>query len=153
MIHWPDFRLRRERPYGQRQPIDMGNGRFLTAEDVLEGHFHRLATKTVQVQVKPDLRAALTILAPDLAPLTEVAEEVAQALPRVQPAAQFRQDLHRALERTHRQHLAQRKLGTRPVEASSPPWAMLLVIAGIIALLLGLLVYRQNYRRAYTHSV
>lgn len=36
------------------------------------------------------------------------------ALPAVAPNAKFRQDLQRALEQTHRQQMAQRKLGTQP---------------------------------------
>lgn len=100
--------------------IDLGGGRMLRAEDVLEGHFRRLAsrpraqTQHVSVQVGDNLLAAITVLAPDLAPLTMVAEEVAGAMPYVQPAQDFRLHLHEALERTHRQHAAQRTLGTRP---------------------------------------
>jgi len=30
--------------------IDLGNGEFLEAEDVLEGHFHRIAATTVPVK-------------------------------------------------------------------------------------------------------
>ena len=103
--------------------IDLGDGRILGAEDVLEGHFRRLASRprsqNVHVQVSDDLAAAITVLAPDLAPLTIVAEEVADAVPLVQPAPDFRQHLHQALERTHRQHAAQRTLGTRPTPAPS----------------------------------
>lgn len=132
MIRWADLRLRHAALQGESQPIDMGNGRLLSAEDVLEGHFHRLATRTVHVQVKPDLQAALTVLAPKLAPLTEVAAEVAQVLPPIQPAAQFRRDLHRALELTHRQQLAQRKLGTAPHQHSQQLWVYLLLAATVV---------------------
>ena len=100
--------------------IDLGNGRTMGAEDVLEGHFRRVAsrrqptTRQVAVQVGDSLIAAITILAPDLVPLTALAEEVSHAVPLVQPAPEFRQNLHNALERTHRQQSAQRALGTRP---------------------------------------
>ncbi len=99
--------------------IDLGNGRVVGAEDVLESHYRRLSrsqpprTRQVAVQVEDNLTAAITVLAPDLAPLTKLAEEVAAAMPSVQPAPQFRRDLQAALERTHRQYAAQRALGTR----------------------------------------
>jgi hypothetical protein len=110
--------------------IDLGNGRMLGAEDVLEGHYRRMAarfqpqtlvrprqvppepsprrTHRVAVQVGDNLVAAITVLAPDLVPLTELAEEVAGVVPPVLPEPQFREHLHQALERTHRQYAAQR---------------------------------------------
>lgn len=94
--------------------IDFGNGAQLGAEDVLETHFQRLArTRTVPIQVGDNLVGAIAVLAPQLAPLTLLAEDVAYALPPVQPASTFRTTLHHALEQTHRQHTAQRMLGTR----------------------------------------
>jgi hypothetical protein len=119
-MQWPEFRWLRNRPADTEPKIDMGDGRFLTAADVLEGHYRRLATQTVTLQVKPDLQAAITVVAPELAPLTAVATDVAQALPRIQPTSQFRSDLHRALELTHRQHHAQRALGTYPPAVGDP---------------------------------
>lgn len=145
-MQWSDFWPFRDRQHDQ-PPINMGNGRFLTAEDVLEGHFHRLSTHTVQVQVKRDIQAAITVVAPQLAPLTEVAHEVARAVPVAQPAARFRHDLHKALELTHRQQAARRKLGTHPAPAESHWGAWGLLLAGI-AVVLGIIVYlrrRQNF--------
>jgi hypothetical protein len=82
---------------------------MLPPEDVLEGHFRR-------VQARPNnLTAAIAVMAPALAPLAAVAEGVSVAVPPVQPAPEFRAHLQQALERTHRQHAAQRVLGTRPV--------------------------------------
>ena len=46
--------------------------------------------------------------------MTDLAEEVAHTLPVAQPTPQFRDTLYKALEQTHRQHHAQRVLGTRP---------------------------------------
>jgi hypothetical protein len=126
----------------------MGNGRVLAAEDVLEGHFHRLSTNTVQVQVKRDMQAAITVVAPQLAPLTAVAGEVARAVPVAQPAARFRHDLHKALELTHRQQAAQRKLGTRPVPVESHWGAFGLLIVGIV-LVLGVIVYLRRGQNFY----
>ena len=129
--------------------VDLGNGRFLKAEDVLDGHFHRLATATVPVQVRSDLTAAITVLAPGLTPLTDLAEEVAQAVPLVQPAPHFRHHLHKALEQTHRQQTAQRILGTRPPAVSqTTPWPIFVLFVLITVALLGIIGYRQQRRRA-----
>lgn len=70
--------------------------------------------RTVPVQVGDNLVAAITVLAPQLAPLTELAEDVAAQVAPVQPEQAFRTSLHHALEQTHRRHAAQRTLGMRP---------------------------------------
>lgn len=104
-----------KRTTSQGLQIDLGDGSQMAPEDVLDGHLTRLfKRRTVQIQTDDNLRSAITILAPDLAPLTDLAEDLADVVPDVQPEAQFRQDLHRALELTHRQHAAQRLLGTDP---------------------------------------
>ncbi len=130
------------RPSPPPRGIDLGNGRILGAEDVLEGHYRRLTTRPrthqVKVHVADNLAAAITVLAPDLTPLTLVAEEVANAVPRVQPAPDFRMHLHEALERTHRQHAAQRTLGTRPpgsATGSSRPTGWLAALVTVCVLL------------------
>lgn len=97
--------------------IDLGGGRLLPAEDVLESHFRRLAEQTaafkagtqdVQIEVAPNLSAAIRVVAPKLAPLTEIAEELSHKIGTVAPDTQFRSELHRALEEAHRQLAAQR---------------------------------------------
>ena len=126
--------------------IDLGNGRMMGAEDVLEGHYRRLAshrpsaggqpaTRQVAVQVGDNLTVAITVLAPTLAPLTQLAEQVSGVVPVVGPEPQFRQNLHQALERTHRQQAAQRALGTRPAPRPRPATLMGVwwVIAGLVA--------------------
>ncbi|MCC6456730.1 MAG: hypothetical protein IT328_17380 [Caldilineaceae bacterium] len=138
-----------------RGEIDMGNGRVLGAEDVLEGHFQRVAarrqpaTRQVAVQVGDNLTVAIAVLAPDLAPLTEIAEQVSGAVPLVEPEARFREHLHQALERTHRQHAAQRTLGTRSVPRPKPSnplgwWMALATLVATLALLWGWRA-RQSY--------
>ncbi len=124
--------------------IDLGNGRVMAPEDVLEGHFRRVSARRyanahkVEVQVGDGLIAAIAVLAPDLAPLTALAEDVSSAVPPVHPAPKFRADLQEALERTHRQHAAQRVLGTRPApptpHTSPEPvgWLVLLLIVGAL---------------------
>jgi hypothetical protein len=143
---WSELRGRLLPQNQANRKIDMGDGRFVTAADVLEGHFHRLATQTVTVQLKPDLQAAITVVAPELAPLTAVASEVAHAMPQVQPGEQFRQELHRALELTHRQQHAQRVLGTRPpaAEMQSFWWLAALLVGVLVTLLLGRSLLRRR---------
>jgi hypothetical protein len=125
--------------------IDLGNGAILEPEDVLETHYQRLAqsrraapprTHTVPVQVGDNLLSAITVLAPGLAPLTELAEDVAQAVSPVQPGQEFRTSLHHALEQTHRQHAAQRVLGTRADKDAYFPWVANRVLTASAALLL-----------------
>jgi hypothetical protein len=134
--------------------IDLGDGRVLGAEDVLEGHFRRIAarprrqTRKVAVQLNDSLIAKITVLAPDLAPLTELAEEVANALPPVQPASDFRANLHQALERTHRQYSAQRVLGTRrPPEPEQESRSLVMAALLLAALVLVGMVWRWWGRR------
>lgn len=124
-------------------PIDLGNGRFVEVEDVLDSHFtNRLEPPRLTVHVEGDLNQALTALAPGLASLTELAEEVNQVVPRAQPAPQFRQDLHKALELTHRQHQAQRVLGTR-IETPEPqtPWLMIALLFMVMVSVVSMTVY------------
>jgi hypothetical protein len=60
-----------------------------------------------------------------------------EAYPAVPPDEKFRQDLQRALEQTHRQQMAQRKLGTHGAEK---PALSLGLIAGCLALILAVAV-------------
>lgn len=55
--------------------------------------------------------------------------------PAVSPDAKFRQDLQRALEQTHRQQTAQRKLGT---QSAAKPLLWPQRIVGVMLLLLAL---------------
>jgi len=138
-----DLWRREKLPQGE---IDLGNGRVLGAEDVLEGHYRRLTTRRQQAMTQPSTRqvavrfgdnltVAIAVMAPDLAPLTEIAEQVSGAVPLVEPERQFRESLHQALERTHRQQAAQRVLGTRPTPRpkQSTPFGWWMVLAGVVA--------------------
>lgn len=131
--NWP---LRRQPAW--KQPIDLGGGRVVRPEDLLEGHYLRLAqspregaaeAQDVQVHVSGELRAAIRVVAPSLAPLTQVAEELASRITSVQPAQQFRSDLQRALEEEHRRRLAA-GLMEGP---ETPTWAW--VAAGVLTTL------------------
>jgi hypothetical protein len=135
MIRFWGFLQFGDQPDAPAEKVDLGNGRFVEAEDVLESHFsNRLDTPRLTVHVEGDLNQALTVLAPGLASLTELAEEVDQLVPRVQPTPQFRHDLHKALELTHRQHHAQRVLGTRVERPEQQrPWTLVAIIVVVAA--------------------
>jgi hypothetical protein len=60
--------------------------------------------------------------------------------PSVPPDAKFRQDLQRALEQTHRQQAAQRKLGT---QGAARPLLWPQRLFGAILLLLALLMFTR----------
>jgi hypothetical protein len=146
-MQWPAFFPWWIRQDGTVQPVDLGNNRFLSPEDVLDGHFRRISSRTVKIQVENDLQSAITVLAPGLAPLTELATEVAGVVPQVQPGVQFRQDLHRALELTHRQHSAQRKLGTQAVEPPTLIWRTI-AAASLVALVFAtFVVYLRSHQK------
>ena len=149
-MQWPTVHWLHRAQDAANRPIDMGNGRVIRAADVLDGHARRLMARTVQVQVKPDLQAAISVLAPDLAPLTNLAEEVANTTPRVEPTQRFRDDLHRALEQSHRQHAAQRHLGictdaALATQSSAWRWSLFAFLTTLILTVsLGGLVMRRR---------
>ena len=91
--------------------IDLGNGQLVDASDVVDGHFQRLSTNEEAVS---RLNVSIAALAPDITPLTALAEDVAKSAPDAQPADQFRTNLHQALEAAHQQQAAQRVLGIQP---------------------------------------
>lgn len=148
MIHFWGFLQWSDQPDTPVAPVDLGNGRTVKAEDVLDSHFtNRIDAPRLTVHVEGDLNKALTALAPGLASLTELAEEVDQAVPRAQPTPQFRQDLQKALELTHKQHHAQRVLGTR-VETPEPPmpWSMISLVVLLVACTISLTLYLMKRR-------
>lgn len=134
--------------------IDLGNGHTLTAEEVLEGHYRRLAAQRrpavahAAVQVDNNLPVAIAVLAPDLAPLTHLAEDVSVAMPPVEPTADFRRNLHDALERTHRQHSAQRILGARSAHQAQRSldwiWLVMALVTVAVTLAAGLLLWQRR---------
>lgn len=148
-LRWPNLRNRRTPP-----AIDLGGGRHLPAEDLLEGHFRRLAStpasQEIQVQVTPNLNAAIRVVAPQLAPLTQIAEELVTTFPSVRPAEEFRRDLQQALEMAHRQQHAQRTLGTLPApeDKIGTRWLWwLALVAGLLILATVGLGLRQRKRQ------
>ena len=124
-ISWPWQRTR------ATSSIDLGGGRLVHPEDLLEGHFRRIAAPAqpsapqraaeheVQVQVSPDMSSAIRVVAPALAPLAQVAEELAARLTTVKPTPQFRADLHRALEAELQRRLENPDIAAAP----RPVWA------------------------------
>jgi hypothetical protein len=65
--------------------------------------------------------------------------------PTIPPDEKFRQDLQRALEQTHRQQMAQRKLGTHPPPRQDRARTVQRA-AGILLLLLALLIALRRLR-------
>ena len=148
MIRFWGFLQWSDQPDAPVTPVDLGNGCSVKAEDLLDSHFtNRIDAPRLTVHVEGDLNKALTALAPGLASLTELAEEVDQAVPRAQPTPQFRQDLQKALELTHKQHHAQRVLGTR-VETPEVqiPWSMLSLVVLLVACTISLTLYLLKRR-------
>jgi hypothetical protein len=154
MIRYWGFLQFREQPTLPVIQVDLGNGRFVKAEDLLESHFNnRLDTPSLTVHVEGDLNRALTALAPALASLTELAEEVEQAVPRVQPTPQFRQDLQKALELTHRQHHAQRVLGTRvDTPEAQMPWTIISFMLVIMVCIASASIYLSRRKTTLRQS-
>lgn len=149
MIHFWGFFQWSDQPELPVEPVDLGNGRLVKAEDLLDSHFaNRIDAPRLTVHVEGDLNKALTVLAPSLASLTELAEEVDQAVPRAQPTPQFRQDLQKALELTHKQHHAQRVLGTR-IETPEPqtPWSMIALMVLLFACTFSVTAYWMKRRK------
>lgn len=145
---WGFFHMARQ-PEALAEKVDLGNGHTVAGEDLLDSHFtNRLDTPRLTVHVEGDLNRALTALAPGLASLTELAERVDEAVPRAQPAPQFRQDLQKALELTHRQHHAQRVLGTRvetPDREAS--WTIIALLLLVIVCTVSVTLYWQKCRK------
>ncbi len=138
--------------------LDLGDGRTMPPEDVLDGHSARLlagrrsGARTVPVQVDDNLSAAITVMAPNLAPLADLAEQVAVAVPAVQPEPDFRRNLYAALERTHRQYLTQEALGTRPPhDRGGHPIATAMLAAAAVACIAGLLAWLTLRRTGKAH--
>ncbi|MEZ4658566.1 MAG: hypothetical protein R2911_13425 [Caldilineaceae bacterium] len=146
--------------------LDMGNGRTLSAEDVLDGHFQRLADQAVQTDADPTdtahpkpvrkLGPAIHKLSPDLALLTDLADNLADQTVQAHPAPQFRQNLHNALEKAHQEQAAKRVLGIQSEPLTDTwrlgpwnGWTVLLVSASTIV---GLFVAVKLYRRATTRA-
>jgi hypothetical protein len=148
MIRFWGFLQWSDQPDASVAPVDLGNGRSVQAEDLLDSHFtNRIDAPRLTVHVEGDLNKALTALAPTLASLTELAEEVDQAVPRAQPTPQFRQDLQKALELTHKQHQAQRVLGTRvETPEAQMSWGMLSLVLLLVACTISLTFYLRKWR-------
>ncbi len=138
--------------FSERTPIeqvDFGDGRAISAADLLDGHFQRLATQPLPVE--HDLHTTIAVVAPTLTPLTDLAEAVAHTLPLAQPTPQFRDTLYKALEQTHRQHHAQRILGTRPIVTESHEVHAWLMI-GVAFTMVGIVLAFYRHRLLTEHK-
>ena len=124
------FRMRwsKDRAYalgdrGVDLSLDLGDGLVLGPEEVLEGHFSRLTAARPNADpgaaATNSLQSAISALVPDLVPLTGLATDLADAVQTVAPEARFRQDLHRALEMSHRQRAVRKQLGAYGPDAAN----------------------------------
>ena len=136
---FPDLDL----PHG----VDLGDGQMVDASDVVDGHFQRLSTNEEAIAT---LNVSIAALAPDIAPLTALAEDMAESAPNAQPTDQFRTNLHQALEAAHQQQAAQRVLGIQPHFVDDRPmlWRIFTkpaVLAGVPVLICVMLfVWRRR---------
>jgi hypothetical protein len=129
------------------EEVDFGFGQRVSAADLLEGHFHQLATATTEpaAQQAKARHAIIEVVAPTLTPLTDLAETVAQTIPEAHPTAHFRSTLNKALTETHRQHSAQRTLGIRSTPAEPHGWQSILIVSLILTVItFGVALYGQR---------
>jgi hypothetical protein len=131
------FASRRRQKEPWHEPIDLGGGRTARPEDLLEGHFQRLTEQVagsvqVDVQTPSNLRAAVRVSAPGLAPLAEVAEGLAVRMPIVQPDSGFRTELQRSLEEAHRRQLQQRSFAPPSSSSAQRNPLLWIVIGGLV---------------------
>ena len=75
---------------------------------------------------RSDMRATIRVVAPTLAPLAQLAEELIARLTFVKPTPQFRADLQRALEDELRRRLAEEESSPAPRSAGAMLAAALL---------------------------
>lgn len=133
--------------------VDLGGGRSARPEDLLEGHFQKLAgraagSQEVNVQVSPNESTVLRVSAPALAPLAEIAEELASRIPTIQPAAGFRDELHRSLEEAHRRQMEARRLEPMVVHSPRTRAWMWIALGGLVIATCGLWLLAQYRRRS-----
>lgn len=143
------------------EEVDFGNGRQVSAADLLDGHFHRLTTPStdgnsqqpsetaseeVRIPVENDFKTAINVVAPTLTPLTELAEEIVETMPEAGPTPHFRDTLNQALTQTHRQQRAQETLGIRPIPVEGNHrlrnWLVVTIVLTVISL--GIVVLQKR---------
>jgi hypothetical protein len=105
----------------------------------MRGHLQRVRARVqpVAVQVSDSLVAAIGVLAPSFGQPVDLSAEMAAEVPPASPEPEFRANLHVALERAHRQHTAQRMLGTRGAapQRRTRRWVWALALAALAGLL------------------
>jgi len=139
------------------EQVDFGNGHLVSADDILDGHFQQLTARSEQNQAtssfhpvtpEPDLHTKIEQVAPNLTPLTDLAENVAKTVPEAHPTIHFRHTLNQALTETHRQHNAQRVLGIRSSQPEPNGWRTVMIMALILLLVtIGVARYGQRLHR------
>lgn len=132
--------------------VDLGGGRMVSAEDIVDGHAQRLHKETrheADKSTSTNLTNAVRTVAPELAPLTDLAQKIADQSTKAQPDGKFRSDLQQALESTYRQQHVRRKLGLQLAAQKDPLWwqSPWLLGAVLVVMVVALrLLYRQSRR-------
>ena len=136
------------------EQVDFGNWYFVSADDLLDGHFQQLTANTEESlslptsPLDPELHRKIENVAPQLTPLTDLAENVAETIPEAHPTVHFRTTLNKALTETHRQHSAQRTIGIRPATPQSNEWQSIIIVGLILTVItFGVALYGQHLNK------
>ena len=108
-----------------KMKINLGKGQTIHAIDVVEGHAQRLRkakTNAAPAGSEQAITSAVRTVAPEVAPLTDLALNIANNSTNAQPASKFRKELQQALETSHRQQSVRRSLGIQAPAKKDPPW-------------------------------
>ncbi|MFN8440241.1 MAG: hypothetical protein U0175_05715 [Caldilineaceae bacterium] len=130
--------------------VDLGGGRVVNAEDIVDGHAQRLhkeAKQETDKSTSTSVTNAMRVVAPELAPLTDLAQNIANQSTKAQPDGKFRSDLQRALESSYRQQHVRRKLGLQPAAQKDLPWFQSPWLIGTVVVVM-LMVFRLLYQQS-----
>lgn len=151
MPQWQRWSLWQTENRGFATHIDLGNGRTMRTEDLLDGHARRLngaSANAADQYGKSNLTTAVRVVAPQVAPLTDLAQTIAEKSTPAHPANKFRSDLQQALENTHRQQNVRRTLGIQPSSRKEKSvWqSRWFFLATVVMVLLTVGILRRRYR-------
>lgn len=150
MFQWQQWRPWQENQFVGTAEIDLGSGKKVHAVDLVDGHAQRLRENTAGLdEGKRDLTDAVRVIAPQLAPLTDLAQNISNHSTPAHPTTKFRKDLQQALEISHRQQSVRRTLGIQPPAQKETvwwqsPWLMLAVAVLIVVIGSGIVARKRQ---------